>query len=251
MAPLQVLVVQDESQKEYPKRKHGSKSSSRASPEPSNVSKGADEFFLIALRQSWLETRCQPGDYVHLIGEFHATETASGVEGATKRCIVDDNQNMLILHPDYLISSTVVADSFGCMRRAVLQDRVKATGEPGEAQVYGHILHEIFQEALKGNQWDQASLFRLVEQVVRGYHLEDLYRINVTVDRAVEYLRGKMAEFQAWAKLYIKEEPTVSTHSLAAPSLSVALRYALPFRRLDCPHAALTKDILHSPTQLS
>ena len=77
---------------------------------------------LILLRQSWFDSRCTKGSYVHLLGDFDRTG----------QCIVDDANNMIILHPDHLISATVVADSFTCTRRAVLQDRVKATGGRGK-----------------------------------------------------------------------------------------------------------------------
>ena len=93
-----------------------------------------DHRYTISLRQSWYDTRCHEGDYLHLIGDFDNMD----------HCVVDDSDNMLILHPDHLISSTVVADSFTCLRRAVLQDRVKATNTANQYQVYGHILHEVF-----------------------------------------------------------------------------------------------------------
>ena len=76
----------------------------------------------ITLRQSWLETHCAPGSYVHVVGRF----TTAG------QITIDDAENLIIVHPDHLISATVVADSFECIRRAVLQDRVKATSRSSE-----------------------------------------------------------------------------------------------------------------------
>lgn len=133
---------------------------------------------------------------MHVIGNFDG----SG------RCIVDDNTNMLILHPDHLISSTVVADSFGCTRRAVLQDRVKATGESSPPLVYGTILHEIFQAAMLANRWDTEWLRELIEKVA-NQHLEDLYTIKLEVPHAVEYLQSKMPELQSWAELFVSSQP--------------------------------------------
>lgn len=134
--------------------------------------------------------------FVHVIGNFDG----SG------RCIVDDNTNMLILHPDHLISSTVVADSFGCTRRAVLQDRVKATSESTPPLVYGTILHEIFQAAMLANRWDTEWLRELIEKVA-NQHLEDLYTIKLEVTHAVEYLQSKMPELQSWAELFVSSQP--------------------------------------------
>ena len=124
------------------------------------------------------------------------------------QCIIDDAENLLILHPDQLISSTVVADSFGCMRRAVLQDRVKATSEASAPLVYGTILHEIFQEALLANKWDRPFLTKVIERTT-DKHVEDLYAIKVSMALAREHLESKMAELTHWASAFVSSEPKV------------------------------------------
>lgn len=150
------------------------------------------------LRGAWFDTPAHAGSYVHVIGNF----------SAKGQCIIDDAQNLLILHPDQLISSTVVADSFGCMRRAVLQDRVKATSEASPPLVYGTILHEIFQEALLANQWDLPYLARVIERITEK-HVEDLYTIKVGMATAQEHLQSKMTELSYWAKAFVSSQPKV------------------------------------------
>ena len=119
---------------------------------------------------------------------------------------------MLILHPDHLISATVVADSFSCTRRAVLQDRVKTTNEGSEAQVYGHILHEIFQEAMKANRWDTEWLTELIKFVASRY-LETLFEINMDMTRTIDHLLSKVPELQAWAEIFVTARPKVRIYS--------------------------------------
>ncbi|KAJ6437778.1 DNA replication helicase Dna2 [Purpureocillium lavendulum] len=150
----------------------------------------------VHLRGSWFDTPAHAESYVHVIGEF-------SLKG---QCIVDDAQNLLILHPDQLVSATVVADSFGCMRRAVLQDRVKATSEATPPLVYGTILHEIFQEALLANQWDMPFLAKLIDRITEK-HVEDLYKIKVGIPSAREYLQSKMTELSYWAKAFVSSQP--------------------------------------------
>jgi len=127
---------------------------------------------------------------------------------ARGRCIIDDTNNILILHPDHLISSTVVGDSFGCTRRAVLQDRVKATSEPSAPMLYGTILHEIFQAALLANRWDTEWLGEVIESIATN-HLEGLYTIHLQIPDAVEYLMSKMGELQSWAEMFVSSQPKV------------------------------------------
>ncbi|KAI9790110.1 MAG: Tripartite DNA replication factor [Candelina submexicana] len=150
----------------------------------------------ITLRQSWFDSPCTPGSFIHLIGKFDAAG----------QCVVDDVRNMLILHPDHLISSLVVADSFGCTRRAVLQDRVKATSEASAPMLYGTALHEIFQEAMRANRWDAVWLKEIIQEVV-SRHTENIYEIKMTVNGVIDYLMSKMPELQAWAELFVTTRP--------------------------------------------
>jgi len=115
---------------------------------------------------------------------------------------------MLILHPDHLISALVVADSFGCIRRAVLQDRVKATSDASAPTVYGTMLHEIFQEALKANKWSKEWLGETINVIV-AKHIEDIYQINLSVAHVTDHLLSKMPELQAWAEVFVRATPKV------------------------------------------
>ncbi|KAK4158389.1 hypothetical protein C8A00DRAFT_10822 [Chaetomidium leptoderma] len=150
----------------------------------------------VHLRGDWYDTQANPKAYVHIIGEFEP----SG------RCIIDNNHNILILHPDQLVSSTVVADSFTCMRRAVLQDRVKATSEATPPLVYGTILHEVFQEALMANNWDLGFLGSVISKTLQK-HLEDLYVIKVSLEDAHAHVLSKMPELRTWAQTFIAASP--------------------------------------------
>lgn len=150
----------------------------------------------VHLRGDWVDTPVHPKSYVHIIGEFEP----SG------RCIIDNAQKILILHPDQLISATVVADSFSCMRRAVLQDRVKATSEASAPLVYGTLLHEIFQEALMANKWDPPFLNIVIDKAMKK-HIEDLYTIKVSFTDAREHLASKMPEMRDWAEKFISSYP--------------------------------------------
>ncbi|KAH4860645.1 DNA replication ATP-dependent helicase/nuclease [Parastagonospora nodorum] len=153
-------------------------------------------FKAITLRQAWFDTPCTPGSFVHIIGEF----------SSTGQCIVDDHNNMIILHPDHLISATVVADSFGCLRRAVLQDRVKATSNANAPMLYGTLLHELFQEALKVNRWDSDFLLETIDKLLPT-KFETILEIVSTCEAVKEHLSSKLPELQAWAEIFVRAEP--------------------------------------------
>lgn len=148
--------------------------------------------YIVYLRQSWYESRCKKKSYVHVIGEFNQHG----------QCVIDDADNMIILHPDHLISATVVGDSFTCTRRAALQDRVKATSRATAPQVYGHIIHEMFGEALRLNLWTTESFVEIIQRILPNY-LEALYEIGVSVNDATEYLLGKTPDLIGWASVFV------------------------------------------------
>lgn len=152
----------------------------------------------VHLRGIWFDAPVTADAIVHVIGDFEPTG----------KCIIDNANNMLILHPDHLIAATSIGDSFGCTRRAVLQDRVKATSESSMPLLYGTIIHEIFQAAIFANRWDSDWLSDKIQQCV-GRHLEDLYAIRIDAPRAVGDLQDKMPVLQAWAELFVAARPQV------------------------------------------
>lgn len=97
------------------------------------------------------------------------------------------------------------------MRRAVLQDRVKATSEPTPPLVYGKLLHEVFQDALFANRWDLKFLSQSIDSICEK-HVEDLYTIKVGIPAAREHMQSKMTELSCWAKAFVSAEPKVCAH---------------------------------------
>ena len=155
---------------------------------------------MITLRQCWIESPCTPDSFLHVVGSFDRYGN----------CVVDNTQNLLILHPDHLISSTVVGDSFTCTRKAVLQDRVKATSNANQSTIYGHMIHEIFQEAMRANRWDDEFMNATIEaQAIQ--HLETLFEIQLDHTMVIEQLRSRIADLQAWAEIFISARPRVSS----------------------------------------
>ncbi|KAF7716942.1 Uncharacterized protein PECH_000665 [Penicillium ucsense] len=155
---------------------------------------------VIILRESWFDTPCVKDSFVHLVGDFNALG----------QCVIDNSHNMIILHPDHLISATVVADSVDCQRRAVLQDRVKVIGQIERPQAFGIIFHEVFQAALMANQWDSDSMRLLVEKVLEN-HIEELYTINMRMSDAIDEVMSKLPQIQGWADVFLQTSPKANS----------------------------------------
>ena len=149
------------------------------------------------LRDDWITTPVEKGDTVNVIGTF-----------TNETCIIDNPSGIIILHPDNLVSSTHVADSFKCLRRAVLQDQIKVTGETSRPLVYGSIIHELFQQAISVMNFSTSHLESIIDVLVLQ-HIEQLYSINITPAQATVDLREKICLLQAWAGVFVVSEPSI------------------------------------------
>jgi len=107
------------------------------------------------------------------------------------------------------------------LRKAVLQDRVKATNVTSKATVYGSILHELFQIAMQHNRWDADWLLQLVKDLVVKY-VEGLFEAGAKdTNEAIEFLSSKMPELRGWAMHFLRSSPSVR-HVIHTDSLSIA-----------------------------
>ncbi|KAM7277423.1 hypothetical protein ACFE04_019289 [Oxalis oulophora] len=116
----------------------------------------------VFLWDMWIQSVVSPGDTVNIIGKFNE-------EG---QCDVDENNNFLIVHPDILLSGTRVASTYSCLRRSVLDERIKSS-EHSLAALIGTLLHQVFQAGL-------------VKEVVTERFLEEYTRI--VLQRNIESL---------------------------------------------------------------
>lgn len=148
----------------------------------------------VTLRQSWVDTPCWPGSQIRIVGNFDATG----------QCLINDSAGFLILYPDHLFSATVVADSFSCLRRAALQVRVKATSPANAPQMFGHILHEILQDAMRANKWDKEWLNHSANNLIPKYH-DSMVELGLDECSVLKHLRSKFPALQTCSRLFTKQ----------------------------------------------
>ncbi|KAK6531374.1 Tripartite DNA replication factor [Arthrobotrys megalospora] len=172
----------------------------------------------VLLRQAWVDCDVREGDVVNVIGGFDVNLT----------CIIDNSQNMLILHPDILLSATAVADSFDCIRLATLKERVKAISDASQWSVYGNILHEVFQVALSANDFSTPFLEKEISRILSA-QMGNLYAVRVTPAMAVDHLRTQLPYLQDWAKLFVsaKPKPDAMAKGHRSPDVNIAIRKVL------------------------
>ncbi|GLJ43384.1 hypothetical protein SUGI_0901420 [Cryptomeria japonica] len=118
---------------------------------------------ILHLCDEWSYSVIRPGDTVNVIGEFDS-------QG---KCVIDHENNILIVHPDLLISGSRVGTSFSCPRRAVLDERIKSF-DLSAAALMGTMLHQIFQVGLVHETPSKKLLEQQARTILQTY-IDSIY----------------------------------------------------------------------------
>lgn len=153
------------------------------------------------LRQEWEQTIVVVGDVVHI----------PYITNNTEEIIIDNQKNFIIIHPDKLISCTAVADSFSCLRKSVLQMKVKNISQYTEALVYGNIIHQVVQSALQTSEFSIKSIKQEIERIVMN-SLEDLYAMDQDEQTALCILNGYAHGIHEFGTRFVNKYPKPNAH---------------------------------------
>ena len=82
----------------------------------------------------------------HTVSIFTHTDVTMQEEDINSIYAKIDNENgLLVQHPDMLISPTRIADAIGCVRRGVISERGKALGGFSKPAVLGNLRHSFIE----------------------------------------------------------------------------------------------------------
>lgn len=147
------------------------------------------------LYDSWADLSLSINDEVRLLGSWEP----SGIFLAT------DQQGLIIVHPDVLVSCTSVSDAHSCMRKSVLQDRVRATSMLSKALLYGSMIHAILQNALFKGDFEDSEVRKEIARQVES-NMEKLFLVEEDPETAKDYLFSKVMLLQQWAVKFVGKE---------------------------------------------
>ncbi|CDO96139.1 unnamed protein product [Kluyveromyces dobzhanskii CBS 2104] len=102
----------------------------------------------IILREPWIRFTYKKQMIIHLIeGENFPNKRLLSNDKDPKTGL--ENDNLLIVYPDVLLSATAIGTAMDCERRAVLSSKLNEPGEYSLAATLGNIIHELIQELLR------------------------------------------------------------------------------------------------------
>ncbi|ORZ27847.1 DNA replication factor Dna2-domain-containing protein [Lobosporangium transversale] len=153
----------------------------------------------IFLRDSWMTSRIDIGDIVHTISAFI-------YKLDILELMLDDHQGFLIVKPDSLVSTSVLAESFNCIRKPIIDIRARKTDETTVPLIHGTMLHELFQQSLRSNDFSTESMEARLDDIIK-LHLNDLCLISESIDVARERISELIPACQDWARKYLRNSP--------------------------------------------
>ncbi|OQV15942.1 DNA replication ATP-dependent helicase/nuclease DNA2 [Hypsibius exemplaris] len=148
------------------------------------------------LRGFWVQTSVVTGDQVVIIGSFDEQH----------ECIIDDNHNFLILHPDTLISPTLIGGAGYCKRKALLQEMIRS--ETTMEMFVGTLVHDLMQRTAvaisrvartNGGQPTESSAEILTGLLRDPRYRQDMYTLELTTEEITKIASSFLPNIEKWA----------------------------------------------------
>ncbi|KAJ3807809.1 DNA replication factor Dna2-domain-containing protein [Lentinula aff. lateritia] len=158
----------------------------------------------VILQDDWVTSGVRPKDTINVIGTF--TPLLQSSSSIISSIVISSKHNLLILHPDLLLTATAVSTAAQCRRRPLLSSMVRSSSDVSPALVWGHILHTVVQVCLSAHCWNNRWLDDKIDEVVRE-NLVDLVRINVNVETAINEVKARAKGVQSFFNRYMSETP--------------------------------------------
>ncbi|KAF9222302.1 Dna2-domain-containing protein [Gyrodon lividus] len=162
----------------------------------------------VILRDDWAESDIRKGDIINVLGNFDS-------EGSVT---ISSQENLLIHHPDLLLTATALSNAPQCRRKPLLSSLVRSTSDVTPALVWGNMLHEVMQTCLAAHQWDEKYVDELIDDIVLK-NLAEIVKIGTGMDEAKREVKLRSKGLRVFSERYIAETPkpdAVLTNTRAA-----------------------------------
>jgi DNA replication ATP-dependent helicase Dna2 len=166
----------------------------------------SDERRLVILRDDWTWTNIRTGDTINIIGSF--ITAAPSTSSIVSSIAITSKSNLLILHPDLLLTATALSDATQCRRKPLLSNLVRSSSDTTPALVWGNMLHEVMQSCFSAGRWEESWINEKIDEVIyKG--LNELLKIDISVEQAKSEVRTRAKGLLVFSQKYLGEIPKV------------------------------------------
>ncbi|CAI5747058.1 unnamed protein product [Peronospora destructor] len=156
------------------------------------------------LSDDWYDVLVKAGDTINIVfteqdrdGFFSQDGHERHVDRQLLRIQVDNTHNIVIVHPDILVSPTRVTTSFGCLRRAVLQETLAVSRPTNKNAFLGTLKHDLFEHALLNGLSSAERLLKEAKQIVNS-NILGLVECGLNEEKALLELQNVIEDFRSW-----------------------------------------------------
>lgn len=179
------------------------------------------------LRDEWQWCAVRAGDVVHLIGAWAWDEGMRTITLSTfGPASAPEQSHLLIHHPDVIISVSRLAGVTSCMRKSMLQERIRSPSDTSYVAVLGTMVHGLLQACLLAGPappknaieapshtdapttWGQLGNFThavIANEIERQLRLQRaaLVLVRTSTDKAREDLWASVSNLVAFGRTYL------------------------------------------------
>ncbi|KAK9446523.1 DNA replication factor Dna2-domain-containing protein [Limtongia smithiae] len=146
-----------------------------------------EQELIVRLRDEWTETDVALNDIANLIAPVTAGEY-----------IIDRDSGLLILFPDVLVPTPTIAESFKCLRKAVLSNAVRGPNDGFALQLYGQIVVEIIHICMLKLDFSSAFMNAVLDELIPKYFARFVFLERFAVVR--HEVEQRFTIIQKWAR---------------------------------------------------
>ncbi|CAI5701481.1 unnamed protein product [Peronospora effusa] len=156
------------------------------------------------LSDDWYDVLVEAGDTINIVfteqdrdGYFSQDGHDKHVDRQPLRIRVDNMHNIVVVHPDILVSPTRVTTSFRCLRRAVLQEVLAVSRPTNENAFLGTLKHDLFEHALLNGLSSAEWLLKEAKRIVNS-NILGLVECGLNEEKALLELQKVINDFRSW-----------------------------------------------------
>lgn len=165
-----------------------------------------EERRLVILCDDWAWTDIHSGDTINVIGHF--TSDTPSTSSTVSSISITSKSNLLILHPDLLLTATALSDATKCRRKPLLSNLVRSSSDTTPALVWGNMLHEVMQSCFTSGRWEESWMNEKIDEIIHK-GLSELLKLEVSIEQAKREVRTRAKGLLAFSQKYLSESPKV------------------------------------------
>jgi len=160
---------------------------------------------ILFLCGEWSFTPVRPGDVIHvcsLTGKYRTDATALPIvlhSYPPPGSDVDDL--ILVLHPDMLMSPSIISETSSCNRRAALKSKIGSSGISSKSAFIGTMRHGLFEACMKASEFELSFAQSVIKNMMRE-KAEMLIACNLSANETENEVLGVLPMIQQFAQEY-------------------------------------------------